>query len=262
MTMEPEITINRLLRPEDAREAYCCMTEVPTPWPESLSQCRDWVADNLGQHIEGYHAVTGEGEIVGQLYFAPSERALVAYRLEPGAAVIYCEWVQQRHQGQGLGRRLFQAFQADMVAEGCKGIVIEATDLEDQAAAAPHYRHYVDRGFRVILQAGTRLLLYLPLAQASITATPLEPQVRIRQGLPVEITLLHGYMCPFEVSTQLLLREVVREFSRRVVLREEWLSPDTLQHYGAAGGIFINGRRSLSGAVSEHAIRQAIIDEL
>jgi hypothetical protein len=35
-----------------------------------------------------------------------------------------------------------------------------------------------------------------------------------------------------------------------------------LERYGVADGIFINGRRKLTGATTEEAIRAAILEEL
>ena len=82
------------------------------------------------------------------------------------------------------------------------------------------------------------------------------------KGAPVEIVVLNGYLCPFEVSTYLLLRQVAREFGSRVILREVLLTPETLRSYGASRGIFINGRQKLFGGEPEEAIRQAIQEEL
>lgn len=251
-------TIERLQHPEDAKEAYCCMAEVPTPWPEALSLCRDWAAHNLGRHLEGYHVVAEDGTVVGQLYYAPSELALVPYEIEPGAAVIYCDWIQKSYQGQGLSQRLFAAFKADLEQQGCKGILVEATDQESQM----HFRHYLTRGFDIIHETDHVRLLYLPLAQAEIQVRPLEPRLPQARGKPVQITILHGYMCPFEVSTQVLLAKVAEEFGDQVRLQERWLTRKTLRAFGAANGIFVNGRQALVGAVSEEAIRQVIVEEL
>jgi len=252
------VTIHRLQSESDAQQSYSCMTEVPTPWPEALCLCRGWVGENLGRYVEGYHANLPDGQVIGHLYYAPSERALFPYDLEPGIAAMYCEWVQRRHQGHGVGRRLFEAFVADMRAAHCKGIAVEGADLEGQM----DYRHYLTRGFEVVHEVGHRKLLYLPLAQPAIAAQPLKATVTQRRSMPVEILILSGYMCPLDVSTQVLLLEVVREFGDQVRLRSERLTPETLRQYGVANGLFINGRQKLTGAATEQAIRQAIVEEL
>jgi len=252
-----QVEVKRI-QAEDAQLAYCCMTEVPTPWPEALCLCRGWIAQNLGRYAEGYHAQTPEGQVIGHLYYAASDRALFPYDVEPGAAVMYCEWVQHRYQGQGVGRRLFEAFASELRAQACHGILIEGTDLEGQM----DYRHYTARGFRVIHESGHRKLLYFPLSKSSVQARPLRPSIAPRRGSPVEILILSGYLCPLDVSTQMLMLEVAREFGDQVVLRQELLTPETLRRYGVANGVFINGRQKLTGAATEEAIRQAIVEEM
>jgi GNAT superfamily N-acetyltransferase len=254
---EMPVVIRRLRDSEDAQKAYCCMTEVPTPWPQSLCQCRDWVTQHLGKYVEGYHLQLAGGEVVGHLYYAPSERALFPYEVEPGIGVLYCEWIQQRHQGQGLGKRLFGAFVDDMQQAGTKGVLVECTDVEGQM----HFQSYLARGFEFAHDAGNRKLLYFPLTQPQISARPLERHIQPHRGTPVQILIISGYMCPYEVSTEVLLREVAREFGDQVILREVALTPETLREYGVAKGIFINGRQKLVGGETEGQVRQAILEE-
>ncbi len=249
-----ETTIKRLKGPQDAQKAYCCMTEVPTPWPQALCACRDWVTANLGKFVEGYHMQLADGQVVGHLYFAPSERALFPFELEPEVTVLYCDWVQRRYQGLGLGKRLFAAFVEEMRQEGQKGIVVQATDSEAQM----HFRHYQKRGFEILHERGSRKVLFLPLAKPQIVIRPYETTIQPEAKTPVEILILNGYLCPYEASTMVLIRDVAREFGDQVALKEIWLTPETLREYGQAKGVFINGRLSLTGAETEESIRQAI----
>jgi GNAT superfamily N-acetyltransferase len=251
------VVVHRIINRDDAQKAYCCMTEVPTSWPDALCQCRDWVAENLGRYVEGYHLQLGDGEVIGHLYYAPSERALFPYQVETGVGILYCDWVQKRYQGMGLGRQLHEAFLDDMDKLGMKGVLVEATDLEGQM----NFRHYQRRGFEIIQRDGNRILLYHPLSQKKAKVQRLPSSIPSRRGKPVEILILNGYMCPYEVSTQLLLRSIVREFGDQVILRDVWLTPETLHQYGVAKGVFINGQQKLSGGETEGAIRQAIVEE-
>jgi hypothetical protein len=68
-------------------------------------------------------------------------------------------------------------------------------------------------------------------------------------------------MCPYEVSSEMLLREVAQEFGDQVTLREVPLTSETLREYGVAKGIFINGRQKLTGGETEEQVRQAILEE-
>jgi GNAT superfamily N-acetyltransferase len=254
----PPVSIKRLQSTEDTQVAYCCMTEVPTPWPQALCQCRDWISANLGKHVEGYHLQTAGGAVIGHVYFAISEQALFPYEVEPGVAILYCEWVQQPYQGMGLGKRLFEAFLTDLRQENSKGLLVETTDIEGQM----HFSHYLSRGFEIVHESGHRKLLFLPLARDRVTAHPMQAKLQPRRGIPVEITILKGYLCPYEVSTHVLVRQVAQEFGDQVSLQEIWLTPETLKKYGIANGVFINGKQKLAGGEAERAIRQAIMDEL
>ncbi len=255
---ERPYTIKRLQSPDDAQKAYCCMTEVASPWPEALCLCRDWVANNLGQFVEGYHLQSEAGEVIGHLYYAPSERALFPYQLEPDVTVLYCDWVQTPYQGQNLGRQLYASFLEDRRQAGSKGIVMEATDLAGQM----HYEHYLKRGFKILFESGHRRLLYHPLSQPRIEIQPLPARVRPQRKTPAEVLILNGYLCPYEASTLVLVRAVAQEFGDQVRIKEVWLTPETLREYGAAKGVFINGALKLTGAETEGSIRQAIAEEL
>ena len=252
------VLIKRVQSQEDTLSAYCCMNEAPAAWIPAVCQCRDWVSENLGTYVEGYHLEIAGGEVVGHLYYAFSEQALIPYKTEDGVGVLYCDWVQRRAQGQGYGRRLFETFLEDLKAANAKGVLVETTDLKGQM----HFSHYTPRGFEPILESGHRKLLYLPLSQKKIQVEALEPRVQPRQGVPVEILILNGYLCPFEVTTLVSLREVAQEFGEQVVVQDVRLTPETLEEYGAAKGVFINGRQKLFGGEDELAIRRAILEEV
>jgi len=254
----PDVLVQRLVQDDDALKAYCCMTEVPTPWPKALCQCRDWVAENLGKHVDGYHLQLEGGDVIGHLYFSLSEQALFSYEVEPGVAVLYCEWIQQRYQKQGLGTRVFEAFLTHLKNENVKGVLVEATDIEGQM----HFSHYLTRGFEIIHEVGRHKLLFLPIAKKQVVFHRRCARIQPRSGIPVEILLFRGFLCPYEVSTQIIVREVAREFGDRVSLQEIWLTAEKLDKYGVASGVLINGQQKLAGGETERAVRQAILEEL
>lgn len=258
MNDTPVVQVKRLLRDDDAQRAYCCMTEVPSPWTNALCQCRDWVREHLGVHVDGYHLQLESGEVIGHIYFSRSENALFSYQVEPGAVVLYCEWVQQRYQRMGFGTRLFEAFITAQRENNAKGILIETTDIEGQM----HFSHYQHRGFQTIHESGHQKLMFLPLTAEQVEFQQRQVKIRSRRGIPVEIHLFRGFLCPYEVSTQILVRNIAQEFGNQVVLHEIWLTAETLEKYGAASGVLINGKRKLAGGEAERAVRQAIMEEL
>jgi GNAT superfamily N-acetyltransferase len=232
--------------------------EVPTPWPEALQACRAWIAQGLGTLVEGLHLQDYAGTVIGHVYYGSSERALIPCQVEDGVAVVYCEWIQRRHQGKGYARLLSEALARHLDGEGYKGILVVATDDEQHMS----YTHFARRGFRPVRQAGRLRLMYRPLRQESVDVQPLELRIAPRRGHPIEIVVFTGGFCPYEAATGLLTLQVAREFGDRVVLKEIPVTVENVRAYGAAGGVFINGRRTLPGGASEEAIRQAIHDAL
>jgi len=242
----------------EAAGAYPCATETPTPfWAEGLPLSRDWFAQNLGKHVEGFH-LEEDGEVIGHIYWAPSERALVPYKTEPGAAWLYCEWVQRPHQGKGHMRKLFEAFLEHLRSEGCKGVLVGATDFEGYM----HHRHFTKRGFRVIREDNGGKLMYLPLRQESVQVEPLTSRVAYGGTAPVEVLILGSRFCPVGASAVLAIRRVAVEFGGQVKVKEVPASRETLARYGIADGIFLNGKPAFFGPVTEEQVRAKIREEL
>ena len=252
------VVVRRIVDEEDAQKGYCCIAGRINPWNSALCVCTDWIAANLGKHIEGYHLATGDGVIIGHLYYARSQHALVPYRIEPGATVIYCEWVKQKYQGRGLGKHLFTTFLGEEKKNKSKGIVVITGDAVGNVSP----QTYLDRGFAITHREETQQLLYLPVSQESIEIQAFEPQLNVGRKTPVEIHVIRGFMCPQEIATQLILEDVVKEFGDQAILKEVMLSPESLLKYGTASGIFINGKQKLGGGEMEEAVRQAIAEEL
>jgi len=253
-----EPTVVPLSEASQAEQACPCMVEVPVPWPEALWVCRTWIAQNLGTMIEGLHLQNGAENVIGHVYYASSERALVPYRIEDGVAVIYCEWIQRRHQKKGYARLLSEALIRHLDDEGYKGILVIATDDEQHM----HHTHFVRRGFRLLRQVGPMRLMYYPLRKESVDVQPLEPRIAPGPRHPTEVIVFTGGLCPYEISTSLSALHVAREFGDRVVVKEVTATIENLHTYGVISGVFINGRRVLPGGAPEEAIRRAIHDEL
>jgi len=247
--------VYRVTSKEEAERAYPCAMEAPLPfWADGLALSRSWFAENLGEYVEGFHAENDEGEVVGHIYWAPSEKALASYRLEEGAAYIYCEWVQRRYQGRGYMREMFRAFVEFLQERGCKGILVDGTEIEGYM----HYRHFAKRGFQVIWEADGGRLMYLPLGQERIEVEPIEARVSKRRGLPVEVLVIGSLFCPVGASAVLAIRKVAREFEGDMVVREIPGGKESIERYGVGDGIFVNGEARFLGPVREEQVREVI----
>jgi len=223
-------------------------------WADGLALSRSWFAENLGRYVEGFHLESDGGEVVGHIYWAPSEKALVPYRIEEGAAYIYCEWVQRGYQGRGYMRELFSAFVEHLRGQGYKGILVDGTEIEGYM----HYQHFAKRGFQVIRQADGSRLMYLPLAQERIEVEPIEARIPKRRGLPVEVLVIGSRFCPVGASAVLAIRRVADEFEGKVVVKEVVAGREAIERYGVADGIFVNGEARFFGPVREEQVRKVI----
>ncbi|MCS7240466.1 MAG: GNAT family N-acetyltransferase [Candidatus Bipolaricaulota bacterium] len=246
----------RLCDPKEAARAYPCATASPRPfWADGLELSRTWFAENLGKHVEGFH-VEEAGQVVGHIYWAPSERALVPYRTEPGVAWLYCEWVQHYCRGRGYMWALFFAFLELLKSEGYKGVLVGATNYEGYM----HHSHFAKRGFRKL--EGDGGLMFLPLKQSSVKVEPLKTRVR-REGIaPVEVVVIGSLFCPVGAAAVLYLRKAATELGDRVALKEIPAGPEAIARYGVAEGIFINGEMRFFGPVSEAQVRKILEDEI
>jgi len=254
--VQGEIRVVPLSEAGQAERACPCMTEGPVPWAQALDACRRWMAEHAGRTVDGLH-LEDAGQVVAHVYYTASEEALIPYRVEPGVAVVHCEWVQRRHQGKGYARTLCHSLARHAAAQGYKGILVAATDDEQ----CMHHRHFECRGYRILAVAGPMHLLYLPLTQATVDVQPLPLRIAPRRSPPVEVIVFTGGFCPFEAATGQLAVDVAREFGRRVALTAVPASRRALDQYGVASGVYVNGTR-MPGGEPEEAIRRAIREAL
>lgn len=246
--------IFRVTNPEEAAKAYPCATEAPRPfWADGLELSRNWFKESLGKHVEGFHFEEA-GEVIGHIYWAPSERALVSYKKEPGVAWLYCEWVQRPHRGRGHMRKLFSAFIEHLKKEGYKGVLVEATEHQGYM----HHSHFQKRGFEVIREGDGGKLMFFPLTQESVRAEPLSLKVGREGTAPVEVLVIGSLFCPVGAATVLYLRKVAAEFGDQVALKEIPSGPEALARYGVAHGIFINGKPAFFAPTNEAQVRAVI----
>ena len=101
-------------------------------------------------------------------------------------------------------------------------------------------------------------LMYRPLRQETIDVEAIDLRIEPRRKPPVEVLVFRGGFCPYEVSTALAALEVAREFGSSVHVRQVPLTAETVRAFGAAGGVWINGRRFPAGGAPEEAVRRAI----
>lgn len=247
------------LTPENVENAYACLHH-PSPqsifWQNFLPLSRLWLKQNLGEYVEGYHLINRE-KVVGHVYYALSEKALIEYEIEPNIAFIYCVYLWKEHREKGLGRKMFEHFKEEMQRQGFKGILVEASDFPRYM----HYSHFQKQGFKMVLEHRPFKVMYFPLAQKEVKVKPRE--LKYKPKTPgIEVTFFRNFFCPVSAGMHQKVRELAKTFGDKVTIVEIDSNKNALEKYGTANGILINGKRKLIGPASDEEICKAIQEEI
>jgi N-acetylglutamate synthase-like GNAT family acetyltransferase len=239
----------------DVNKTYCCVNELSPTWKEPLSEARDWFRKNLGKHVEGYHLLDGN-KVVGFIYYANSEKALVPYEIEPKVAIVYCTELVNDYVHKGYGKMMFDYMKEDLKKQGFKGIVVPASDFKEWM----HYELFVKQGFQVIAEHAPFKVMYFPLNKKSVTVKVLALNYKPSRN-KVEVTLFRNFFCPVGVSMYYLIKKVAQSFGEKVRIVEIEATPETVRKYGTKQPLF-NGKVKLYGPANEEAVRKAIQEEI
>lgn len=241
----------------DVGASYCCMSETPpgVSWAEFLPDSRKWFKENLGKHVEGYH-ILDNGKIVGHIYYASSENALLPFETEPKVAFIYCTEILRDYMRKGYGKTLFDYAKTDLKKNGFKGIVVDATNFQEYM----HHSHFTKQGFKVIKEHEPFKLMYFPLSKEKVEVKLLELNYKPSKD-KVEVTLFKNFFCPVGVSMYHLIKKVAQSFGNKVKIVEIEPTIETVRKYGATDPL-INGKTKFFGPASEQDVMKAIQEEI
>jgi N-acetylglutamate synthase-like GNAT family acetyltransferase len=233
------------------------MSETPSgvSWAEYLPESRKWFKENLGKHVEGYHMLD-DGKVVGHIYYASSENALVPFETEPKVAFIYCTEMLRDYMRKGHGKTMFDYAKTDLKKNGFKGILVDATDFQEYM----HHSHFAKQGFKVIKEHGPFKLMYFPLSKEKVEVKLLELNYKPSKD-KVEVTLFKNFFCPVSVHMYHLIKETAKSFGNNIKIVEIEPMLETVRKYGATDPL-INGKPKLLGPASEKDIRKAIQEEI
>jgi len=242
----------------DVGASYCCMSESPlgVSWAEHLPESRKWFKENLGKHVDGYH-ILDNGKVVGHIYYASSENALVPFETEPKVAFIYCTEMLRDYTRKGYGKIMFDYAKSDLRKQGFKGILVDATDFQEYM----HHSHFAKQGFNVIKEHGGMFkLMYFPLSIEKVDVRPLELNYKPSKDR-LEVTLFKHFFCPVGAYMHHLVKMVAQSFGDKVKIVEIMATLETVKKYGTTDSL-INGKIKLMGPASEENVRKAIQEEI
>lgn len=240
---------------DDIDSTYCCASELRPEWAEPLLESQAWFRANLGKHVEGYHILDGE-KVIGHIYYASSENALVPYEIEPRVACIYCTEMLKEYMNKGYGTMMFDYAKADLKLRGFKGIMVAATEFKEFM----NYELFQKQGFRIILEHLPSKVMYFPLNRESIAVKAL-PLNYSSSKTKVEVTLFKHFFCAVSPYMYHLIKSVTQSFGNKVKLVEIEATPETVRKYGTTAPL-INGKIKLFGPTREDEVRKAIQEEI
>lgn len=243
--------------PNDLEETYCCMKEIPpsVSWAEYLPESRKWFKTNLGKHVEGYHLLDDD-KVVGFIYYATSEKALIPYEIEPNVACVYCTEMLRDYMHKGYGRMMFDYMKDDLKKQGFKGIVIPATEFKEWM----HYELFLKQGFKVIKEHPPYKVMYFPITKENIPIKVIGLNYTPSRD-KVEVTLFKNFFCPVSVYMHNLVKKVAQGFGDKIKIVEIETTPETVRRYGTADPL-INGKIKMWGPASAEEVEKAIQEEL
>jgi len=243
---------------EGVEKSYSCMHNLSPQfafWENFVPQSQQWLRNNLGKHVEGYHLLRGEN-VIGHIYYAPSDKTLVTFKTEPGVAIIYCVWLERKYRCKGYGRQLFDAFKNEMRKQGYKGILVDTTSFPEFM----HHSHFEKQSFKVIKEHGAFKFMYFPLTKEKVEVTLMKLKYKPTDK-KVEVTMFKNFFCPVGVAMYHKIKEVAKTFGDKVKIVEMEATKETLEKYGTHD-VLINGKVKLMGPASEEEIRKAIQEEI
>lgn len=239
----------------DIKSTYCCIPESTSPWAKHLPEAREWLKANLGKTVEGYHLLDAE-KVVGLVYYATSEKALIPYEVEPEVACIYCTEILPDYRHKGYGKMLLDYMKDDLRKQGFKGVMVAATDFKEWM----HYELFLKQGFRVIKEHAPFKVMYFPLAKDSISVKVLALNYTPSRD-KVEVTLFRNFFCPVGAYMYHLIKKTAQSFGDEVKIVEFEATPKTVRKYGTAEPLF-NGKVKLFGPAKEKDVKKAIQEEI
>jgi N-acetylglutamate synthase-like GNAT family acetyltransferase len=241
---------------DDINSAYCCANELRPEWAEPLPESQAWFKANLGKHVEGYHLLD-DGKVLGHIYYAASENALIPYEIEPKVACIYCTEMLKEYMRKGYGKMMFDYAKADLKKQGFKGIMVAATEFKEFM----HYMPFLEQGFKILKEHPPFKVMYFPLNQQNIDVRIL-PLNYTPSKDRVEVTLFKNFFfCPVSPYMYRLIKKVAQSFGDKIKIVEIEATPATVRKYGTAEPLF-NGKIKLFGPTGEEEVKKAIQEEI
>ncbi|MDH5634284.1 MAG: hypothetical protein OEY30_00505, partial [Candidatus Bathyarchaeota archaeon] len=242
------------VNPGNLESVYSCIPATSS-FAEGIPESKEWFKTHLGEQVEGYHLLDGDS-VVGQIYFAKSEKALLPYEIEPQVACIYCTNLLTDYLHKGYGRLMFDHMKKDLKNRSVKGIMVPATEFKEWM----HYELFLKQGFKQIKEHPPYRVMYFPLTQEHIEVKQLPLNYKPSKD-KVEVTIFRNNFCPVSPFMYNRIKKVAQSFGDRVNLVEIDGTLENMKRYGTLEPL-VNGKNKLYGPAAEEDIMNMIEDEI
>jgi hypothetical protein len=195
-------------------------------------------------------------KVVGFIYWARSEKALLLYEIEPMVACIYCTELLQDYKHKGHGRMMLDYMKNDLKKQGFKGIMVPATDLDVYMS----YKDFLKQKFQIIKEHPPIKVMYYPLTKENIAIKTVDLGYKPATD-KVEVTLFRNFMCPVGAYMNHMIRKVAESFGDKIKIVERDATLETVHRYGTTDPL-VNGKMKFFGPVSEKTVKKAIQEEI
>lgn len=201
------------LTPDNLAAEHICCAMADKKSASGVEAKKQWLAERIGEGLR-FTKLDQRGKVF--IEYLPAEKAWVPIIRAEGYAFVNCLWVSGSFQGQGYGRALLEACEADVRAQGLKGIVVVSSPKKRPYMADKKF--LVRQGFVVCDTAYPYFeLLVKPFAPAltSVAGQDMPRFAECARTLTMGgdirgIDIFYTAQCPFTVPYIGLLEPVIR----------------------------------------------------
>lgn len=225
----------------DAEHICCAMADKKSA--PGVAAKKAWLAERIGEGLR-FTKLDQRGKVFVE--YLPAEKAWAPLAGAEGYAFIDCLWVAGSFQGQGHGRALMEACEADVRARGMKGMLIVSSPKKRPYMADRKF--LLRQGFAVCDTAEPYFeLMVKPFGPTVDSAGPRFADSARTLSLGDDIRgvdIFYTAQCPFTIPYIALLEPVIAAAAVPVRTHRITTAAQAQGHLCPAitYGVFVNGR--------------------
>jgi hypothetical protein len=222
---------------------FSCMKDnsfMPDPEPE-LELARSYIAQNLGQSIDGVIGISGGG-VNGIAFYSALHRSPVPVETDKKVNVIHCVHVAKTARRSGLGRSLVDYIKRK--SANYAGVLVLAREDDDEHFM--HYIHFERMKFKTIESINGIRYMYHPTTRSQIKVTPMDLKIEPSKD-KLDLTICNFDYCPYWIRMSKQIRQAASEFDEKVSTSTIDMTREETERCGAGMNYFVDGKPMFKG---------------